>query len=196
MPGRPSFHFSTGGGLSGSDPMNIFSEFFRQGGAGMGDDDDVFASFTGGRSSGFGGPPPSSRKPSYNSDSRRRRGRSPEITTVERPLPVTLEELYYGTHKKMRIRRKTFDPETQKRKVEDKILDMVIKPGYKVGTKFKFKGVGDQEEGGPQDLHFIVTEVRPFLIKFICTIVNVLSRKNTPSSNAKTTISKYSLNST
>ena len=81
------------------------------------------------------------------------------MTIVDRPLPVTLEELYKGTHKKMKIKRKTFDEGTNKRKVEDKILDMEIRPGYKAGTKIKFKGVGDQEEGGTQDLHFIVTEV-------------------------------------
>ena len=120
----------------------------------MGDDDDIFSQFSGGgRSSG------GSRKESYAGSSMRRRDRSPEVTTVERPLPVTLEELYRGTHKKMKIKRKTFDPRTQKRNVEDKILEMEIKPGYKAGTKMKFKGVGDQEEGGTQDLHFIITEV-------------------------------------
>ena len=120
----------------------------------MGDDDDIFAQFSGGgRSSG------GSRKDSYAGGSMRRRDRSPEVTTVERPLPETLKEIYRGTHKKMKIKRKTFDPRTQKRNVEDKILEMEIKPGYKAGTKMKFKGVGDQEEGGTQDLHFIITEV-------------------------------------
>ena len=163
MPGGGrSFHFSTGGGgggfsgggYSGGDPFKVFAEFLRGGGAGMGDDDDIFSQFTG---SGRGSQ--RSRKDSYAGNSVRRRDRSPEVTTVERPLPVTLEELYKGTHKKMKIKRKTFDPRTQKRNVEDKILEMEIKPGYKAGTKMKFKGVGDQEEGGTQDLHFIITEV-------------------------------------
>ena len=160
--GGRSFHFSTGGGgggfsgggYSGGDPFKVFAEFLRGGGAGMGDDEDIFSQFSGsGRSS------QRSRKDSYAGNSVRRRDRSPEVTTVERPLPVTLEELYRGTHKKMKIKRKTFDPRTQKRNVEDKILEMEIKPGYKAGTKMKFKGVGDQEEGGTQDLHFIITEV-------------------------------------
>lgn len=160
--GGRSFHFSTSGGdggFSSGDPMNIFSEFFKQGGANMGDDDDIFSQFAGG-SSRFGrggGTSRGSRKESYGG---RRRERTPEVTTVERPLAVTLEELYRGTHKKMKIKRKTFDPRSGKRNVEDKILDMDVKPGYKSGTKIKFKGVGDQEEGGTQDLHFIVTEVR------------------------------------
>ena len=164
MPGGTrSFHYSMGGGgggfggssgFSGADPFKVFAEFMRGGGAGMGDDDDIFSQFTGGGRSSQG-----SRKDSYAGHSMRRRDRSPEVTTVERPLPVTLEELYRGTHKKMKIKRKTFDPRTQKRNVEDKILEMEIKPGYKAGTKMKFKGVGDQEEGGTQDLHFIITEV-------------------------------------
>ncbi|MCJ1456610.1 hypothetical protein MMC28_006972 [Mycoblastus sanguinarius] len=162
MPGGGrSFHFSTSGGSGGfnfSNPESIFSEFFKQGGAGMGDDDDIFSAFSGGgRSSNFGSGTRSSRKDSYGGPSRRRE-RTPEVTTVERPLSVTLEELFKGTHKKMKIKRKTFDQRTGKRNVEDKILDMEIKPGYKAGTKIKFKGVGDQEEGGTQDLHFIVTE--------------------------------------
>lgn len=155
-PGGRSFHYSTngaGGGFSFSNPEEIFSSFFKQGGAGMGDDDDLFSMFGKGASSHG-----SSRK-SQGAAGSRRRARSPEVTTVERPLPVTLEELFKGTHKKMKIKRKAFDSRTGKRSVEDKILDMEIKPGYKVGTKIKFKGVGDQEEGGTQDLHFIVTEV-------------------------------------
>ena len=158
MPGGgQSFHYTMNGGsegLGGGDPFKIFTEFMRGGGAGLGDDDDVFSQFTGGGRGSRG-----SRKDSYAGTNMRRRDRSPEVTTVERPLPVTLEELYKGTHKKMKIKRKTFDPRTQKQNVEDKILEMDIKPGYKAGTKMKFKGVGDQEEGGTQDLHFIITEV-------------------------------------
>lgn len=168
--GGRSFHFSTGGGsggFSGSDPFNIFAEFMKGGGAGMGDDDDIFSQFTGGGRSSRG-----SRKDSYAGNSMRRRDRSPEVTTVERPLPVTLEELYRGTHKKMKIKRKTFDPRTQRRNVEDKILEMEIKPGYKAGTKMKFKGVGDQEEGGTQDLHFIITEVSILCPALLSKIAN------------------------
>ena len=160
--GTRSFHFSTGsggntGGFSFSNPESIFTEFFKQGGAGMGDDDDVFAQFTGG---GGGGGRSNGRSRFRESGGGRRRAPTPEITTVEKPLPVTLEELFKGTHKKMRIKRKTYEDSTGKRKLEDKILDMEIKPGYKAGTKIKFKGVGDQEEGGTQDLHFIVQEVK------------------------------------
>ena len=155
--GGRTFHFSTSGGGNGfnfSDPTSIFSDFLKQGGAGMGGEDDIFSQFGGGTS--FGGTPRSGRKESYGGGARRRE-RTPEPTTITRELPVTLEELFRGTTKKMKIKRKTFDPRTGKRNVEDKILDVDIKPGYKAGTKIKFKGVGDQEEGGSQDLHFVIT---------------------------------------
>lgn len=158
--GTRSFHFTTGGpgggagGFSFSNPESIFADFFKQGGAGMGDDDDIFAQFTGGSSRGGGG----ERSRYTDSGVGRRRARTPEVTTVEKPLPLTLEELFNGTKKKMKIKRKTYDDGSGKRKMEDKILDIVIKPGYKAGTKIKFQGVGDQE-GGTQDLHFIVQEV-------------------------------------
>ncbi len=157
--GGRSFHFSTNGGSGGfnfSNPENIFSEFLRGGGAGMGDDDDIFASF------GGGGRPGGFRRSSRFGDSGNRappRQQTPEVTTVERPLPLTLEELFKGTHKKMKIKRKTFDESTGKRTVQDRILEMDIKPGLKAGSKIKFKGVGDQEEGGTQDLHFVISEV-------------------------------------
>ncbi|KAL9098456.1 MAG: hypothetical protein Q9163_005889 [Psora crenata] len=126
----------------------------------MGDDEDIFSQFS--KSGGTRGGR-SARNASFAGGSggagTRRRPPTPEVTTVERPLAVTLEELYKGTQKKMKIKRKTYDTRTGKRNVEEQILDMEVKPGYKPGTKIKFKGVGDQEEGGTQDLHFIVTEV-------------------------------------
>ncbi|KAF7542647.1 hypothetical protein G7046_g10134 [Stylonectria norvegica] len=87
----------------------------------------------------------------------RNRETTPEVTTVERPLPLTLEELYNGVTKKMKIKRKTYD-DSGKRVQTDQILEVPIKPGLKKGSKIKFNGVGDQVEGGRQDLHFIVEE--------------------------------------
>jgi len=165
MPGGGrSFHFSTGGGGGGfsfSNADDIFSQFFKQGGANMGDDDDIFAQFGGGgRSSGggLGGNGRSSRFRDSNG-STKQRAPTPEVTTVERPLPVTLEQLFKGVKKKMNIKRKRFDKVTGKRSMEEKMLEIDIKPGYKAGTKIKYPGWGDQEEGGTQDLHFILTEV-------------------------------------
>ena len=159
IPGGRSFHFSSSGGNGGfnfSNPEDIFSSFFKQGGASMGDDDDIFAAFGGGpRTSG------GSRNSRFRDSNggMKQRAPTPEVTIVDRPLPVTLEQLFKGAKKKMNIKRKTFDEATGKRKMEEKMLEIDVKPGYKAGTKIKFKGFGDQEEGGTQDLHFIITEV-------------------------------------
>ena len=170
MPGGSrTFHFSTGGGNNGgfnfSDPNNVFSQFFKSGGAGMGDDDDIFSQFLGGGMNGMGGMggrPSAGRSGSSKfkePHGSRHRAKTPEVTTVEKPLPVTLEQIYKGTHKKMNIKRKTYDESTGRQRTEEKLLEMDIKPGLKAGSKFRFKGWGDQDQGGTQDLVFVVNEV-------------------------------------
>ncbi|KAL9612095.1 MAG: hypothetical protein Q9167_003282 [Letrouitia subvulpina] len=154
---RP-FHFPTdggGGGFSGgfsfSNAHSIFDDFIKQQGGG----EDLFAQFGGLGGNGGGGGRSRYRE---SGGGGRRRAPTPEVTIVEKPLPLSLEELFTGKQKKMRIKRKTYEETSGKRKMEDKLLDIEIKPGYKAGTKIKFKGVGDQEEGGTQDLHFIIKE--------------------------------------
>ena len=88
----------------------------------------------------------------------RRREPEVETTVVEKPLPVTLEEIFNGTTKRLKVQRKTFDNQTGKQSVEDKILSVPIKKGLKPGSKIKYPDMGDQVEGGVQDLHFIVKE--------------------------------------
>ncbi|KAI9754031.1 MAG: hypothetical protein M1815_005825 [Lichina confinis] len=167
--GTRTFHFSTGsgggagaGGFSFSSPESIFADFLRGGGgagAGAGDADDIFASFGGPggtRGGGFGSHP--TRFDGMNGGRTAARQPPREAQVVERPLPLTLEEVFRGTNKKMKIGRKTYDPATGNRTVQDKILEMYVKPGLKPGSKIKFEGVGDQIEGRAQDLHFIVQE--------------------------------------
>lgn len=182
--GARTFHFSTGGGPGSgfhfSNADDIFSRFAKSGGAGMEEDDDLFNILGGG---GFGGGgagggfPRQGRQKFGRANAANQRAPTPEVTTVERPLPLTLEEIFSGAHKRMKIKRKTFDESTGKRSVQDKILDMDIKPGLKPGSKIKFKGVGDQEEGGTQDLHFIVTEVSYSTKHYYQQVANNLNRK-------------------
>jgi nucleoside phosphorylase len=83
----------------------------------------------------------------------------PEITIVEKPLPVSLEELFNGNTKKVKINRKTYDTQTGRTSNQERFLEIPIKKGLKAGSKIKFSNVGDQTERGTEDLHFIVTEV-------------------------------------
>lgn len=158
--GARTFHFNTGGGGGGgrsgfggfSDPKDIFAQFMSGGGAGMGgggDDDDIFAQFGGLGGGGAGGSP-------FGARAGRRREPEMETTVVEKPLPVTIDDIFNGTNKKLKVQRKTYDKTTGKQAVEDKILSVPIKKGLKAGSKIKYPDMGDQVEGGTQDLHFIV----------------------------------------
>ncbi|KAF2157993.1 HSP40/DnaJ peptide-binding protein [Myriangium duriaei CBS 260.36] len=115
---------------------------------GFGDDDDDF--------SNFGRRPGTSRSFSGMNGTPRRREQPPEITVVEKPLAVTLEEVFNGSNKKLALSRKKFDDRTGKQTLEKVILDVPIKKGLKVGSKIKYSKIGDQIEGGQQDMHFIL----------------------------------------
>ncbi|KAL4935895.1 hypothetical protein BDV06DRAFT_206020 [Aspergillus oleicola] len=171
--GTRTFHFSSrpggGGGGSGfqfSSADDIFRNFAKaSGGMGsFGDDDDLFSMLGGGLGGGRSGGPRmrSSRGPSgFGSSGRtssaRERAPTPEPTIIEKQLPLTLEEIMSGCTKKVTVKSKTFDA-SGKRTVQDVTLEANIKPGLRTGSKIKYRGVGDQEEGGRQDVHLIVTE--------------------------------------
>ncbi|KAK4623521.1 hypothetical protein CLAFUR0_07454 [Fulvia fulva] len=169
--GARTFHFSTGGGGGGrgfggfSDPKDIFAEFMRGGGASMGggggggDEDDIFSGFQSfGGAGGFGGARPGAGSRGASGFGGRRREPEVETTVVEKPLPVSLEDIFNGATKKLKVQRKTYDSNSGKQNTEDKILSVPIKRGLKAGSKIKYPDMGDQVEGGVQDLHFIVKE--------------------------------------
>lgn len=166
--GTRTFQFNMGsggggpGGFNPSDANDIFSQFMRGSGlgGGGGDDDDFMNVFGAG---GAGGARPKRSARTGFGDipggmgARMPRQQTSEVTTVERPLPVSLEDLFKGTSKKMKIKCKLFDA-NGKRTTTEKVLEVPIKAGLKKGSKIRFKGVGDQEEGGQQDLCFIIEE--------------------------------------
>ncbi|KAJ9657333.1 Molecular chaperone (DnaJ super) [Neophaeococcomyces mojaviensis] len=168
--GTRSFHFSTNGGGGGSgfnfsNPEDIFAQFARNSGGaggsfggGGGGEEDLFDLLSG--MGGAGGRGSRRTGGGFGSSARAQPPRppTPDVSIVEKDLPVSLEDLFTGTKKKMKINRKKFDPQTGKRSKEEKILEMDIKPGLKAGSKIKFAGVGDDTDGGTQDLHFIVKE--------------------------------------
>jgi len=163
--GTRSFHFSTNGngGFNFSNPEDIFAQFARSSGGAGGsfggeDQDDIF-NLLGGMGGGRGR---GSRRTAGGFGSSPRgqppRPQTPEVSIVEKDLPVSLEDLFTGTKKRMKINRRKFDPVSGQMSREEKILDMDIKAGLKAGSKIKFAGVGDDTDGGTQDLHFIVRE--------------------------------------
>ena len=73
---------------------------------------------------------------------------------ITRPLKVSLEDLYSGTVKHLKVGRRLLDGTT-----EDKVLEIQIQPGWKSGTKIRYPQSGnEQPDGKTQDLVFIVEE--------------------------------------
>ncbi|XP_004302588.1 PREDICTED: dnaJ homolog subfamily B member 13 [Fragaria vesca subsp. vesca] len=84
---------------------------------------------------------------------------------IERTLPCTLEDLYKGTTKKMKISRDVADSSGRSTTVEE-ILTIEIKPGWKKGTKITFPEKGNEQRGViPADLVFIIDEKPHTLFK-------------------------------
>lgn len=161
--GTRTFHFSTGPGGGGafrfSRPEDIFRDFAKDGGGGMGGfDDDILSMLRGGLGNGMGGGGFRGRPGTGGYSAKAPRAPTPEPTVVEKDLQLTLEEIFNGTSKKVKTKSKAFDA-SGKRSVQDVTLEANIKPGLRAGSKIKYKNVGDQEEGGRQDVHLIVKEV-------------------------------------
>ncbi|KAJ8773726.1 hypothetical protein K2173_006376 [Erythroxylum novogranatense] len=122
------------------------------------DAEDIFAeAFGGSRGGGNGGSGKSRGKRNVSGDAEDQ-GSNKKPPAVESKLPCTLEELYKGTKRKMKISRSVPD-EFGKPKTIEEILKIDIKPGWKKGTKITFPEKGNQEPGvPPADLIFVVDE--------------------------------------
>lgn len=167
--GAHTFSFSTGGpggfggGFHPSNADDIFKQFFASFGGGGGFnsssmmDEDFDDDIPMGGGGGGGGMPGgfnfgSSRSP-------RSKQSSPPPAAVKRALPISLEDLYKGTTKRLKVTRTVRDRTTGQTTNTDKILTINVKPGWKAGTKIRFPGEGDDLGHGPaQDIEFIVEE--------------------------------------
>ncbi|TQD87822.1 hypothetical protein C1H46_026674 [Malus baccata] len=88
------------------------------------------------------------------------RGKGPrKAAAIVRTLPCTLEELYNGATKKLKISRDVLSASGRKGTVEE-VLTIKIKPGWKKGTKITFQEKGPDTQRGviPADIVFIVDE--------------------------------------
>lgn len=149
------FHYEFQG-----DPLRMFAQFFGAGG------EDPFSAFFSGGSSG-GGPQiffsnggddlHGFGMPFGMGGGHSRRQR--QDPTVQHELQVSLEDIYKGCTKKMKITRKVLNPDGQTTRMEDKVLTINIKPGWKSGTKITFPKEGDQHPGRvPADIVFVIKD--------------------------------------
>lgn len=128
---RNMFHFSTGT----DDHMDVDDEPFPQFNRGP-----STSSFPGGMGRGMG----------------RRKRQDPAVV---KDLQVSLEEVLNGTSKKLKITRRVLNPDGQSTRVEDKILQIDVKPGWKAGTKITFPKEGDQTPNSiPADIVFVIKD--------------------------------------
>lgn len=90
------------------------------------------------------------------------KGYKEKDATIVRPLALSLEEVFMGGLKKMKIQRLVFTDETcSELKLREKVLSIPIKPGIYPNTEVRFKEEGDQGPTRiPADVIFI-TEDRP-----------------------------------
>nr|XP_019706810.1 dnaJ homolog subfamily B member 1 [Elaeis guineensis] len=160
---------SAGGGANGPgdfqfNPRNaedIFAEFFGSSPfsfASMGHAKSMrFQSEGPGLFGGFGGPESVFR--SYSEGVGVGGGvQARKAPAVESKLTCSLEELYSGSTRKMKISRNVID--VNGRMVpESEILSIDVKPGWKKGTKITFPGKGNQQFNQlPADLVFVIDE--------------------------------------
>jgi len=135
------FHFDPG------QAEDIFSQFFGSSnpfasmfGGGVGG-----AQF-GGMGNGGGGMPGM------------RHARGPKkAPPVQQSLYCTLEELFTGCTKKLKITRRRLNADGQTTRQEEKVITIDVRPGWKSGTKITFEKEGDEGPGIiPADIVFIL----------------------------------------
>merc|ERR1719273_1000742 len=125
------------GGMGGQEEMDI-------------DLDDILGGFGGGNMRGQFRPHGTGQKP-------RKQARIQD-PTIEKEVFVSLEEIATGCEKKMKISRKIYKDDGSVA-VEDKVLKINIKPGWKSGTKVTFSQEGDKIPGKiPADIAFIIRD--------------------------------------
>ncbi|KAG4392084.1 hypothetical protein GLYMA_04G072000v4 [Glycine max] len=175
--------------------------------------EDIFAEFFGSSPFGFGssGPGRSKRFPSDGgattfggfsaTDNNFRtystgtgRGNMPKKPPpVETKLACSLEELYSGSTRKMKISRSVVDVNGQAIP-ETEILTIDVKPGWKKGTKITFPGKGNQQPNQlAADLVFVIDEKPHDLFKRDCNDLIVSKRVSLAEAIGGTTINLTAL---
>lgn len=123
------------------------------------DDDDSFSSFSHFGFNGLSGFQHGENRRHRNEPlhcSSRKKAQDPPVV---HELRVSLEEVFHGCTKRMRITRRRLNPDGKTTRTEDKILNIVIKSGWKEGTKITFPKEGDETaENIPADVVFVLKD--------------------------------------
>jgi len=145
-----------------SNPFEMFFNVPGQGGnTGMGPgfgghegmDIDINELLGGGM--GGGGPYRSQTFHGGQSGSKQQRVQDP---TIEKDVMVSLEDISKGVQKKMKISKRVYD-ESGGSRLEEKVLQINVKPGWKAGTKVTFAKEGDRIPGKtPADIAFVIRD--------------------------------------
>ncbi|KAI8799866.1 hypothetical protein BJ742DRAFT_109121 [Cladochytrium replicatum] len=172
--GAQTFSFNMGGPGGGggggfrpfqpSSAEDIFKQFFG-GRSPFGadfmdvDDDPRRGGGMGGVPGGIPGGMPGGFFSTHGSMPRPGRSNSTLPSSITRSLPVSLQDLYTGTTKRLKVTRKIHDGATGQAVNTEKILAINVKAGWKAGTKIKFAGEGDELPNGlSQDIEFVIEE--------------------------------------
>ncbi|XP_040013727.1 dnaJ homolog subfamily B member 5 isoform X5 [Xiphias gladius] len=142
-----------------SDPHATFSSFFHGSdhfdiffGSDFDGEDDLFnpfRRFTFSNVGGFAG----------HEGGLRRGQRRLQGEAVVHDLPVTLEDVMHGCTKHVKITRSRLNPDGRSLRSEDKVLNVVVKKGWKAGTKITFPREGDETPNNtPADITFILRD--------------------------------------
>jgi DnaJ family protein B protein 13 len=87
------------------------------------------------------------------------RGAKRQDPPIERELALSLEEVYHGSTKKMKISRRVMNEDGLTSSIRDKILTINVKKGWRPGTRITFLQEGDQGPNNiPADIVFVVKD--------------------------------------
>lgn len=87
------------------------------------------------------------------------RGSKKQDAPIERELALSLEEVFHGCTKKMKISRRVMNDDGHTSSIRDKILTITVKKGWRPGTRITFPEEGDQGPNNvPADIVFIVKD--------------------------------------
>ncbi|XP_061589276.1 dnaJ homolog subfamily B member 5 [Cololabis saira] len=142
-----------------SDPHATFSTFFHGSdhfdiffNSDLDGEDELFNPFRRFPFSHVGGS--SSHEPGLRKGQRRM-----QTKAVLHDLPVTLEDVMHGCTKHVKITRSRLNPDGRSLRTEEKVLNVVVKKGWKAGTKITFPREGDEAPNNtPADITFVLRD--------------------------------------